>query len=192
MKTRSIVIVRGYSPGERSPYSPASTSFVKPRLNPDGKTTDDIFFHTHPWQEKNTVGFFNTPKNSCKPIGGDIDTVMAVKMIESQDGFDRTVTSIIGSRGYISITEASGIRLEESVLLDHGVSPLQLLQIKERLALTPPVWVKNYAKDETSQTKLVEIVETFYQKQKVSQNIAQEIKPFVRENGLDKLRVLPS
>ncbi len=194
--TRSMKIIRGHALGERGGFSPAGTSFLKPRLNPDGKTTDDIFFHTHPWQEKNPISFFNIPKNSCRPIEGDIDNVMALRMIEEEDGFERTVISIIGSRGFISVTEASGIRLDESVLDTAGLTKAQLLKIKGRLALVPPVWIKNYAKNEQSEQELVRLVGNFYRERKANRNtlysqkirdLKQELTPYVQEGSLDKL-----
>lgn len=195
-RTRSIKIVRGYAPGERGGFSPAGTSFIKPRINPDGKTTDDIFFHTHPWQEKSPIGFFNIPKNSCRPIEGDIDNVTALRMIEEEDGFERTAVSIIGSRGYISVTEASGIRLDESALESAGVSEAQIQKIKGHLALVPPVWTKNFAKDGQSEQELVKLVEDFYLKRKTDKStlhsqkikdLRQKLIPYVREGSLDKL-----
>ena len=102
-------------------------SFIKPRINPDGKTTDDIVFHTHPWQEeKSPIKFFNIPENSCRPIEGDIDNVIALRMTEEEDGFERTIVSIIGSRGHISVTEASGVQIDESALKSAGVSDVQI------------------------------------------------------------------
>ena len=195
-KTRSIRIVRGYAPGERGGFSSAGTSFIKPRINPDGKTTDDIFFHTHPWQEKSPISFFNIPENSCRPIEGDIDNVMALRMIEEEDGFERTVVSIIGSRGYISVTESSGIQLYESSLKSVGVSEIQLQKIKGHLALVPPVWTKNYAKDGQSEQELVKLVEDFYIKRRADKNtlhsqktrdLRKKLTPHVREGSLDKL-----
>lgn len=195
-KTRSIKIVKGYAPGERGGFSPAGTSFIKPRINPDGKTIDDIFFHTHPWQEKNPISFFNIPVNSCRPIEGDIDNVMALRMIEEEDGFERTVVSIIGSRGYISVTEANGIQLDESALESAGVSAVQLQKIKIHLALVPPVWTKNYAKDGQSEQGLVKLVEDFYMKRRTDKSalhsqkikdLRQKLTPYVREGSLDKL-----
>lgn len=195
-QTRSIKIVRGYAPGERGGFSPAGTSFVKPRINPDGKTTDDIFFHTHPWQEKSPISFFNIPQNSCRPIEGDVDNVMALRMIEEEDGFGRAVESIIGSRGHISVTEANGIQLDESVLKSAEVSEIQLQKLKGHLALVPPIWIKNYAKDVQSEHDLVEIVEDFYLKkgtdkdtrhsQKI-RDLRKALTPYVREGSMDKL-----
>lgn len=195
-KTRSIKIVRGYASGERGGFSPAGTSFVKSRINSDGKTIDDIFFHTHPWQEKDPISFFNIPENSCRPIKTDINNVMALRKTEEEYGFERTVVSIIGSRGYISITETNGIQLDEAALIKAGVLGNQLQEIMGHLALVPPIWTKNFAKDGQSEQELVKLVEDFYLKKRTDKStlhsqkikdLRQKLTPYVQEGSLDKL-----
>jgi hypothetical protein len=176
-KTRSMKVLRGFAPGEKHGFGFAtSTSFMEPRLNVDGKTTDDIFFHTHPWNEENVISYYKIPENSCKPSDTDTNNTMALRLIEEEDGFERTVVSIIGSRGYISITEASGIHLNETLLREFGVTDDQLLQIKRDWALEPPVWTKNFARDSQSEQLLVDLVKDFYHDRQTDRTISYSTK----------------
>lgn len=195
-KTRSTKIIRGYAAMEQGGFSPPATNFLRPRLNEDGKTTDDIFFHTHPWHEKNMISYYNIPVNSCKPSDSDTNNAMALRMIEEEDGFERTVISIIGSRGYVSITESSGIHLDDAVLKDSGISDNQLLEIKRFLALEPPVWTENFAKDPQSESQLLTLVQDFYREKQTDRTVLhaeklrklkEAVAPFVNADNLDGL-----
>ena len=117
-------------------------------------------------------------------------------MTEEEDGFERTIVSIIGSRGHISVTEASGVQIDESALKSAGVSDVQIQKIKSHLALVPPIWIRNYAKDGQSEQELVKAVEDFYLKKRTDKStpysqkikdLKQKLTPYAREGSSDKL-----
>lgn len=194
--SKSMIIVRGYSAGERSVFSPPQTPFVRPRLELDGKTTDDQFFHTHPWEENPSINRLATPIESCRPVGSDVDNVMRVQMIEEEDGFERVVSSTIGSRGFISITEAKGVHLDEAVLLGSGITHYQIDQIKTLLAMKAPIWTKNFAKDPTCEETVVAIVDQFFVDKRFDkttsfatkmETLKEKLSPFIRADSLERL-----
>lgn len=172
--TGSIVVKKGYAVGQRGAFSEAASSFIKPRINADGRTTDDIFFHTHPWKENDPI--FNDPKKSCLPSRTDINNAMAVRMIEEEDGYERVVTSIVSSGGWLGVLEAKGIRIDEPTLKGAGLSQSQIDKIKERLALAPPIWTKNYAVDETKEAELLKVAEDFYKKRQTDRSTSHSQK----------------
>ncbi len=179
-KTRSMILARGYASGDRGGFSNPSARFIPPRPNSDGKTSDDLFFHTHPWEKNSTVGYFNIPQNCCKPSDSDVKNIMAVRQIEENDGFKRNVESIIGSRGYISITEVSGIDLNTDKLLKAGIAEKDIQKIKIKLSLAPELYFKNFAKNEVSATKLISALNDFYTENISSKDIplSQRIESF--------------
>lgn len=193
--TRSMIILRESSPGAGD--FDTSVAFLTPRLNADGKTTDDIFFHTHPWNNNSAISYYQEPKNSCRPSDQDTSNAMALQLIEEEDGFKRTVISIVSSRGFISVTEARGIRLDEASLKDLGVTNNQVLEIKRVLSFSPPEWIKNYAEDEEAGAHLVEEVENYYHSRRTDpgssnleklQLLTGKIRPLVKdERQLNKL-----
>lgn len=194
--SRSMIVVRGFGAGERGVFHPPQTPFIRPRLAPDKKTTDDQFFHTHPWEESPNNRFFTEPINSCRPIGSDVDNVMRVQMIEAEDGFERVVSSTIGSRGFISITEAKGVHLDEAVLLGSGITHDQIDQIKTLLAMNAPVWTKNFAKDQDTEVTLVATVNQFFidkREDKTTsfatkmETLKEKLSPLVREGSLERM-----
>lgn len=171
-KTRSMIVSRGYAQGERGGFSNPAARFVPPRLNNDSKTSDDLFFHTHPWETKAMIGYYNIPQNCCEPSDSDVNNIMAVRQIEENDGFKRKIESIIGSRGYISVTEVSGIDLNADTLLQAGISGDAVQKIKIKLGLAPEIYFKNFAKDQVSESELISILETFY-----TENISNKETP---------------
>jgi len=160
IKTRSMVIQKGFlGQGFENPR----VAFMPPRRNEDN-TTDDIFFHTHPFEPKTLVGYLRDPKNSCLPSGTDNNNMMAVKMIEEEAGSNSAVISIISSGGYISVTEAKGTRFDEYKLAEIGVSQDEVTRLKNKLALEPPRYFLNYVEDVKSKEAVWELMLEFYQK----------------------------
>jgi len=189
--TGSTIVIKGYAVGEKAAFSNATTSFVKSRSNPDG-STDDIFFHTHPWSEDEPLRELRQPDSSCRPSDSDINNTMALRTIEEEAGFERTVVLIIGSRGFISVTEASGVKFNESSLTQAGLTDSQILEIKRYLALSPPVWLKNYAKDPASEADLIRIVNEYYLRRTTDksasfstkkQELQEQIRPYVKNDS---------
>jgi len=158
--TRSMILTRGPKAQERGLRDPG-VEFMPPRRDSEGKS-EDIFFHTHTWNPDGPIQYIKDPSKTCRPSNNDIDKTLTVRMIEEEAGEDKTIISIISSGGFLSITEAKGAKLDEDRLRKSGISDEQLLKIKSLLALAPPSWIVNFAKDKTSEEKLVIAAKRLY------------------------------
>lgn len=192
-KTGSVVIVRGYSPTNRL-FDRMHVDSVSPRRDKEGMT-DDVFFHTHPHSSSGPIHSRMKPEDFCAASSGDVDSLMALREIEEENGLKRPIVSIVGSNGFISVLETSGIDFNEELLAQSGIDEGQLLKIKQELAIEPPVWTKNMAKNEDSESGLVAAVTDFYHKKSadMSTSYSQKIKelrisvaPYVEPKRLEK------
>ncbi|MCU0652744.1 MAG: hypothetical protein MUD10_00600 [Candidatus Pacebacteria bacterium] len=170
-RTGSIVIIRGVAP--EGPFAVANAEIPSLRRRKDGET-EDIPFHTHPIFRENRrlAKRDHKPEDFCKASNGDIDSIMAFRAVEEDEGLSRKITQITSSNGYIGILESDGIRLDDNRLQEAGVSPEQLNKIKELLAIIPPIWIKNLAKNSESEAPLVKLVEEFYCRRKIDTQIS--------------------
>ena len=160
-KTRSMVFSRGTGLAERGSVDP-HVLVIRPRRNSD-LSTDDIFFHTHPWNKLAMIQHDRDPQNTCEPSEKDLVAVMNQRMIEEEAGQNTKVISIVSSGGYLSITEAIGIQLEENILDALGVMPSQLNALKIELALSPHEYLVNSAKSPESAALMMREVIDFYE-----------------------------
>jgi hypothetical protein len=189
-KTGSVKMHRGSSGFDGDGGLNPHTKYIPPRLTPE-ETFEDILFHTHPWRQNDPIGYYRTPINSVRESPTDINSLLSERMIEEEAGIDRTVTSIISSRGFINVTDATGIKLDENALLASGVSDRQLLEIKRLLSLSPPEWIKHVAKTPDAVPQLMEAVTVFYKQRQSDRSITYpqmlaQLKQTLRANNLVK------
>ena len=175
-KNRSMVLLRGSSPDEFMPTNP-SVEFIRPRRNEDN-STDDEYFHTHPWDEKSVIQFFRDPQNACSPSDRDTQNVLALSMIEKEVGQDPLVISHISSGGFLSKTEARGVNINSEKLQEIGVTQEQIRAVKADLAIAYPKYLENFAKDEESKKQLCILLDEFYSRKNIDVQI-----PFTQRLG---------
>ncbi|MBU1043288.1 MAG: hypothetical protein KJ915_02680 [Candidatus Omnitrophica bacterium] len=199
--TRSILVNKGF---RAQGFDNPQVEFVPPRRNEDGVTTDDIFWHTHPWDSKSPVGFFREPKNACLPSNTDSNALLAAQMIEEEAGNEKPIISITTSGGYVTISEAKGIRLNIDILKQLGLNENRIRNIMTDLALAPEEYFLNAAPDSDARLKLKELLENLYFDRRSDKNrsVRQKIDDFkeqakqytfeesrrgVRENTVERL-----
>lgn len=182
--TRSTLVMKNAE--QRGFIESASAEFLAPRET-KGKEIDDIFFHTH--------------LENCFPSsgtdGGDMSTILMVKQEEEEQGLNRKVVSIIGADGKISVTECEKMGIDEQVLRDNNFTDEQVKRVKILLALEPPIWLTNHAKDEDSAARLLEATRELYKKRKNRKSaynqmlteFIESVKPLLKdeENGARSL-----
>jgi hypothetical protein len=158
-KTRSIVVNKGF---RTQGFGNPQVEFIPPRRNDDGITTDDIFWHTHPWDTKSPISFFSEPKNVCLPSDTDNNNLLAIQRIEEEYGNEQPVISITTSGGYITVSEAKGIRVDPDKLKQLGLNGDEIKKIMIDLALEPKEHFINAASDSDAKLKLMELLNKLY------------------------------
>jgi hypothetical protein len=173
-ESRSMLMTRGAGAEERGLANP-QVEFMRPRRNED-QSTDDIYFHTHPWDEKGAVSYYRKPENACNPSGTDTNNALAISMIEEEAGQSPEMVSIISSGGYFTKTEVKGTNIDETTLVQSGITDEQARKIRVSLALDYPQWMLNRAKDEKSSDSLAKLLSDFYAKRKQNLDVPFGIK----------------
>ncbi len=173
-KTRSMLVSRGVGAKDRGMSNPQVEIF-RMRRNPD-ESTDDIYFHTHPWDKQATISHFRDPNNSCEPSDTDTNNVMTVRMFEEEAGQDTKVVSIVSSGGYITKTEATGVNTDLEEMTEVGIPDGVANEILTRLAMAPSKYLVNYAKDAESGKLMLEEVRAFYKAKRSNLEV-----PFTRK-----------
>ncbi len=193
--TRSILVSRGAGKEDRG-FTDPRIRFIRPRRNPD-QTTDDLFFHTHPWNKTDMIQHHRDPKNTCEPSDTDTNNVMTLRMIEEECGQDTKVISIVSSGGYLTITEATGAKVDEDKLAQAGLSSEQINSLKTELALYPRKFYKNFLSDKGDDPEKVfqEVLE-FYKNRKQNpevlfttklKKLQEKIKPFCSSGYVNRI-----
>lgn len=157
-KSRSLIIARGYGASQRWMFSDPSAGFVAPRQDESGRS-DDEFWHTHP--PLRLTGTLS--KQDCLPSDSDNSTLLGVWMIDYLYGQQRPITSTIGCGGFVSTTTCHGINFDEGQVLSMGITQDQLQEVKDLLAIGPPIWIRNLAVHGRGE-ELRELVERYYTK----------------------------
>lgn len=178
--TRSMVIVRGFRSKDSGNHH---IDLVPPRRNSDGITTNDLHWHTHPWDSGDQIRFFRDPRNTCLPSDGDNNSLLATQMIEEEAGNHNPVISITTSGGHITVSEAKGIRVDPEKLKQLGLSDDRINDIMTDLALAPEKYFLNVARDPDSKVKLKELLDKFYLDRRLdkSRTAKQKIEDFQRQ-----------
>ena len=194
-KTRSMLVSRGAGKEDRG-FSNPQIKFIRPRRNPD-QTTDDIFFHTHPWNQTDIIQHLRDPKNTCEPSDTDTNNIMAIRMIEEEAGQNTKVTSIVSSGGYLTITEANGAKVDETKLIKAGLTSEQINSLRMELALYPRKFYKNFLSDKGDDPdKVFQAVLEFYQNRRQNLDIPfstklkklqEKIKPFCSSGYVNRI-----
>lgn len=187
-KTRSVRLKRGFTAGEGGHDNP-HVDFLNPRVNPDG-SIDDILIHTHPWYPKHSISSLRDPVNACEPSPKDLSSILSQRLIEEEDGYERTVSQIISSGRHVCIMETDGIKLNEEYLLSLGIDSSSILELKRRLSLAPPVWITNYA-DQGSAEQLSRVIHEYYTRRRTDRSthnyykvrdLREQLSPLVMDN----------
>src|SRR5690606_14100448 len=125
----------------------------------------------------------------CQPSEGDHSTLLALWLVDFQEGHARPLRSTIAAEGYVSTTTLSGIQLDEDRLRDLSISDKQLREVKGLLALGPPIWIRNLA-EQGQEDELQQKVDEYYTKKlqqdgsfsKDIDNFITEVTPLLRTN----------
>ncbi len=183
-KSRSMIIQRGAKREERAFDANPQISHIKHRLNKDG-TTDDIFFHTHPWQQDDPIHVHRTGITACEPSDTDLNNPLLLRDDFDRDGIDQIITSIISSGGYLTVTRASGITANREMFRELGLTNEQISEVLSVLCRGPKKWFKNIAKEDAqSQEDLMELLNQFYDRIYLDKDTTLEKKlRTLRENA---------
>lgn len=122
---------------------------------------------------------------------------MTLRMIEEECGQDTKVISIVSSGGYLTITEATGAKVDEDKLAQAGLSSEQINSLKTELALYPRKFYKNFLSDKGDDPEKVfqEVLE-FYKNRKQNpevlfttklKKLQEKIKPFCSSGYVNRI-----
>lgn len=186
-KTRSILLRRGVNNAERQSFMAAAHVGNLPLRRNADQTTDDISFHTHPWKEQSTDPR-EAPVRRCQPSTGDdsdVSTMLSFRAIEEEVGQDTKIVAIVSAGGYITICEAAGVRVEETVLKDAGLSDEQIREVKVFFGLEWPLWALNWVrKDDPTATETMRLaLDRWYWRKKHDFSVSpkQRMQDFLAE-----------
>ncbi len=165
--TREISIVRGFENDTYGPFTGVGVNFKPELISRDEQgRVSGLFWHTHPWNQVASTlgGKREVDKNRCLPGDRDNTILMAMSRIEQEEGHGGTpLVSIIGSKGYISITTASGLAWNREQFLSAQIPTETVEALEKSLGIVPPIWIRNLASP-GKEDELFGEVKGYYQK----------------------------